>query len=161
MNFSEILNQFSSKHKLYVVLIFLIYGATIGLGGKYIDSLNRRSDTTKIDSVRTELEKNCELQKQSLLATQQVMQKQINDILKDLVDLRTQLAHGYLDTYKPTKLQNIDSQTYTYKPVTDSFVVSMPIVVEEKKVTPKTKTNTFTKCIKKVDSIIDKAEKIK
>ena len=87
-SFVEILKQFSPKHKAWVLLMLLAFTSLSFLGGKYIDSKQKAADIVYIDSIKTVVDRNCELQKQELLKTQSIMQGQINDILSDLITLR-------------------------------------------------------------------------
>lgn len=158
MNFSEILSQFNNKHKFFVVLIFLIYGMVTGLGGKYLDAQSRIKDTEKIDSITTRIEKNCELQKRELLATQSIMQGQINDILKDLITLRTQMAHNYLDTYQAEQIKKSDLSSNA------SYIIKNDTTSKGSESIPKkknTKSSNNYKCLQQINKIIDKTESIK
>lgn len=97
-SFVEILKQFSPKHKAWVLFMLLAFTTCSFLGGKYFDGKQRAADVIYIDSIRTVLDKNCELQKQQLLKTQSMQQEQINDILSDLINLRQIVMQSQYET---------------------------------------------------------------
>lgn len=97
-SFVEILKQFSPKHKAWVLFMLLAFTTCSFLGGKYFDGKQKAADVIYIDSIRTVLDKNCELQKQQLLKTQSMQQEQINDILSDLINLRQIVMQSQYET---------------------------------------------------------------
>jgi len=164
-SFSEILKQFSPKHKAWVLFMLLVFTVSSFLGGKYIESRKTIADVLYVDSVTTAINKNCELQKQELLNTQSIMQGQINDVLTDLITLRQLVIKN--NTITNDNLASIKkiNKSMSLPPrdcPKDVDMCEPDIKVVDNKVTPIViKDNKYQKLsLEKLDHLIEQTQKL-
>lgn len=131
------------------------------LGGKYIDSKQKAADIVYIDSIRTVVDRNCELQKQELLKTQSIMQGQINDILADLINLRQIVIQSGYQTKSLEAVKSAEPLPVMSWSDTDSMIVEAEYVRLPKPVYVEPQKDSYKElCVKKLNHLIKQTQSL-
>ena len=175
--FSEILKQFSAKHKAGILFMLLVFTTGSFVGGKYFDSVQTQKDVIELENSKTSIEKNCETQKQAILATQKELQSQLSSILTDLISLKKEMLAGQIIKTTKTQIDDVNEIGFVSPggnryPITESFAmevdslnvgayrdvvlpVSAPLIKKSIKPTKSSSVKSYVVVNKKADALID------